>query len=106
MTSQLLSDRDASLMVTNGFVCLFSFFSLEVLLPFGERFNIYLHDDVGIQSLSPVCPGCFSFSAGQLCPGTDREGIRILQPTDSWELKYSLRGACHKYCSGGLKGTD
>lgn len=85
---------------------LFFSFSLEVLLPFGECFNIYLHDDVGIQSLSPVCPGCFSFSARQLCPGTDREGIRTLQPTDSWGLKYSLRGACHTYCSGAPKGTD
>lgn len=84
----------------------FFFFSLEVLLPFGECFNVYLHDDVGIQSLSPVCPGCFSFSARQLRPGTDGEGIRTLQPADSWGLKYSLRGACHRYCSGAPKGAD
>lgn len=66
------------------------FLPLEILLPFGECFNIHLHDDVGVQSLPPVCPGRVSFSAWQFCPGTVREGIRTHQPACSWRLKYSL----------------
>lgn len=86
MTSQLLGDRHAWVQNKCFF---FSFFLLEVLLSFGECLNIHLRDDVGIQSLSPVCPGCFSFPARQLCPSTDREGIETFQPIDTYRQPLS-----------------
>lgn len=51
----------------------------EVLLPVGECFNLHFHDDVGVQSLSAVCPGCVSLLVGHRGFHADREGISALE---------------------------